>query len=106
MFEYAGNRAKEPFWAFLPAEQDTPTPPVMRMDIEEHELVPNHEVVDDDTVDELLEEHGIDKEQLPVIDRTDAVVKQLEAEVGDVIRIDRESPTAGETTYYRRVVEL
>lgn len=77
----------------------------MRMEIEDHELVPEHEVMDEDEVDELLDEYDIDKEQLPEIERTDAAVKPLDAEVGDVIRIERDSPTAGETTYYRRVVE-
>ncbi|MFB6076643.1 MAG: DNA-directed RNA polymerase subunit H [Candidatus Nanohaloarchaea archaeon] len=77
----------------------------MRMDIEDHELVPEHEVMDEDAVEQLLDEYGIGKEQLPRIERTDAAVKQLEAEVGDVIRIERASPTAGETTYYRRVIE-
>lgn len=77
----------------------------MAMDIEEHELVPEHEVMDDDAVDELCTEYDIDKTQLPKITRDDAAVKNLEAEVGDVIRIERESPTAGETTYYRIVVE-
>ncbi|MDY6773594.1 MAG: DNA-directed RNA polymerase subunit RpoH/Rpb5 C-terminal domain-containing protein [Candidatus Nanohaloarchaea archaeon] len=59
------------------------------MDIEEHELVPDHEVMGEGEVEELLEEYQITRD----------------AEPGDVIRIERDSPTAGETTYYRRVVE-
>ncbi|MFB6265891.1 MAG: DNA-directed RNA polymerase subunit H [Candidatus Nanohaloarchaea archaeon] len=75
------------------------------MDIEEHELVPDHEVMDEGEVEELLEEYSITREELPQIKQDDAALKPLEAEPGDVVRIDRSSPTAGETTYYRLVVE-
>lgn len=75
------------------------------MDVEEHELVPEHAVMDEEEVETLLDEYEITKDDLPQIERTDAAVKPLEAEVGDVIRIERDSPTAGETTYYRIVVE-
>ncbi len=78
----------------------------MAIDIEDHELVPDHEVLDEAAAEEVLEQYGITRDDLPQIDRTDAVVKRLDAEVGDVIEITRESPTAGETTYYRVVVEV
>ncbi|MDY6769991.1 MAG: DNA-directed RNA polymerase subunit H [Candidatus Nanohaloarchaea archaeon] len=75
------------------------------MEVGEHELVPDHEVMAEDEVEELLDEYDITKGELPQIKQTDAALKSLETEVGDVIRIERSSPTAGETTYYRVVVE-
>lgn len=78
----------------------------MAIDVESHELVPEHEVMDEDAVETLLDEYDIERDQLPKIDRNDAAVKPLDAEVGDVIKITRDSPTAGTTTYYRLVTEV
>ncbi|MFB6207841.1 MAG: DNA-directed RNA polymerase subunit H [Candidatus Nanohaloarchaea archaeon] len=77
----------------------------MAIDITNHEAVPEHRKMDDDEVEELLEKFDADKDQLPRIMRTDAALKSMDVEVGDVIEITRESPTAGESKYYRRVVE-
>lgn len=77
----------------------------MAIDIESHELVPEHRVMDEEEVEELLDQYEIGRDDLPHIKQGDAVLKQVEAEVGDVIEIKRDSPTAGTTTYYRRVVE-
>lgn len=75
------------------------------MEVTEHELVPEHEIMEEDEVEEILEEYKIGRDDLPRIKQGDAALKNLEVEVGDVIRINRSSPTAGETTYYRLVVE-
>lgn len=77
----------------------------MAIDIEKHELVPEHELLDEDEVEQLLEDYEVSKQQLPKIERNDAMAKRLNAEVGDVVKITRDSPTAGTTTYYRLVVE-
>lgn len=77
----------------------------MAINIEDHELVPTHEILSEEETEELLEQYDANKEDLPKIARKDPMAKQIDAEVGDVVKIERESPTAGETTYYRRVVE-
>lgn len=77
----------------------------MAMDVSDHESVPEHRKLEEDEVEEVLERYDADKDQLPKIERTDAALKQMDAEVGDVIEIRRESPTAGKTTYYRTVIE-
>lgn len=77
----------------------------MAMDVTDHESVPEHRKLEEDEVEEVLEKYDADKDQLPKIERTDAALKQMDAEVGDVIEIRRESPTAGKTTYYRTVIE-
>ncbi len=77
----------------------------MAMDVREHRLVPEHRKMSEEEVEELLEKHDIEKQNLPNIKSNDSALKQKEFEIGDVFEITRESPTAGETTYYRRVVE-
>jgi len=59
----------------------------------------------EEEVKKLLERYGITKKQLPKILTTDPVVKALGAKVGDVIEIERKSPVAGVTKYYRVVVK-
>jgi len=77
----------------------------MAIDVRDHEAVPKHEKMDEDEVDELLEKFDTEKDKLPKIERTDAALKQMDVEEGDVIHIERESPTAGKTDYYRLVVD-
>lgn len=77
----------------------------MAIDINEHELVPEHELLGEDEVEELLEQYDISKDQLPKIKRKDSMAKRINAEPGDVVKITRDSPTAGTATYYRLVIE-
>ncbi len=77
----------------------------MALDVSDHEAVPDHRIMDDDEVEELLEKYDTEKDKLPKIQRTDAALKQMDVEIGDVIKITRDSPTAGESTYYRVVIE-
>ncbi len=77
----------------------------MAIDITDHEAVPEHRKLNEEEIEEVLERYDTSKEDLPKIERTDAALKQMDVEVGDVIEIVRESPTAGETTYYRYVIE-
>ncbi|MCC6054317.1 MAG: DNA-directed RNA polymerase subunit H [Thermosphaera sp.] len=74
------------------------------INILEHELVPRHEVVPPQEALELLRKLGIEPWQLPWISADDPVVKAIGAKPGDIIRIIRKSPTAGEFIAYRYVV--
>ncbi|TFF94074.1 DNA-directed RNA polymerase subunit H [Candidatus Thorarchaeota archaeon] len=74
-------------------------------DLFEHQLVPKHTVASVEEVDLVLEHYGIDKPQLPRILRDDPAVKVLGARPGQVVRIERDSPTAGRIYYYRLVVD-
>lgn len=73
----------------------------------EHILVPKHEVLKEKEVKELLSKYGITKNELPKILKDDAALNDLNPtpKVGDVIKITRKSPTAGESLYYREVIE-
>ncbi|ABW02672.1 DNA-directed RNA polymerase subunit H [Caldivirga maquilingensis] len=69
-----------------------------------HELMPKAEVVPKDNVKALLRRLNAAPWQLPWIRSTDPLVRSLGAKPGDIIRIIRKSPTAGEIEVYRFVV--
>ncbi|NOZ76798.1 MAG: DNA-directed RNA polymerase subunit H [Euryarchaeota archaeon] len=76
-----------------------------RFDIRDHELVPEHEILPPEEAEKILEEYNISRGQLPKILSSDPVVKIIKAEVGDIIRIKRKSPTSGISINYRVVTE-
>jgi DNA-directed RNA polymerase subunit H len=59
----------------------------------------------EDEVAELLATYRISLEQLPKIYHDDPAVKAIRGEVGNVIRIIRDSRTAGRAEAYRIVVK-
>lgn len=52
----------------------------------------------------MLDEYKIEPFQLPHISSRDPVADEIDAEKGDILKITRESPTAGKTIAYRYVV--
>lgn len=70
----------------------------------EHMLVPKHEILSEEETAQVLEKYGIELEQLPKILEKDPVVEAIGAKKGDVLKITRQSPTAGESIYYRVVI--
>ena len=74
-------------------------------DIFAHQLVPKHELLSRKEADELMQEFHIQPHQLPYIKATDPASQTLSAKPGDILRIIRKSPTAGEVVVYRYVVE-
>ncbi|MEM0372463.1 MAG: DNA-directed RNA polymerase subunit H [archaeon] len=70
----------------------------------EHELVPRHEILSREEADAVLKNLGATIDELPKIRDSDPVVKAIDAKRGNVLRITRKSPTAGETVYYRVVI--
>lgn len=69
-----------------------------------HELVPKHEILTKLEKKELLEQLGITGKELPKVALADPGIENMDAKLGDVVRITRKSQTAGYTTYYRIVV--
>jgi DNA-directed RNA polymerase subunit H len=55
--------------------------------------------------EEVLRKFNAKPGQLPYITTTDKGIEDLEVRPGDIIKITRKSPTAGESVYYRYVVE-
>jgi DNA-directed RNA polymerase subunit H len=73
------------------------------VDVSQHELVPDHSIVDEDTLNDVLEEYNIKKTDLPKLERTDPAAPDA-AEVGDVVKIVRDSRTTDQAVVYRLVV--
>jgi DNA-directed RNA polymerase subunit H len=55
--------------------------------------------------EQILKKYNTRPSQLPYIMITDKGLQDLDVRPGDVIKITRKSPTAGESVYYRYVVE-
>ena len=75
----------------------------LQFNISKHSLVPKHEVVrDENEIKELIEKFTLkSKFQLPIILKIDAMSKYLGLKNGDIVRITRVSPTAGQYVVYR-----
>jgi len=76
-----------------------------QVDITKHELVPKHIILNDKEKEELFKKYGISLKQLPRISVTDPVIKILNGNPGNVVKIIRKSSTAGETVYYRVITK-
>ncbi len=74
------------------------------VDVSQHDLVPEHNLVDEDDLAGVLDEYDIDRTDLPKIKKTDPALPD-EAGVGDVIEIVRDSRTTDTATVYRLVVD-
>ena len=74
------------------------------VDVSQHELVPEHTLLEEADLEPVLEEYEIDRTDLPKIKRTDPALPD-EASVGDVVKIVRDSRTTDTAVVYRLVVE-
>lgn len=75
-----------------------------KFDVTKHELVPKHSKLTEKEHKELFEKYAIDMPNLPRIYKNDPAILDLDVKEGDIVKIVRKSPTAGETVFYRRVV--
>ncbi|KPV62644.1 MAG: DNA-directed RNA polymerase subunit H [Candidatus Bathyarchaeota archaeon BA1] len=71
----------------------------------EHVLVPKHEILKPEEREKVLMEYRVQPYQLPRIKASDPAAKAIGARPGDVVRIVRDSLTAGKYISYRYVVE-
>ena len=76
-----------------------------KLNVLKHAMVPDHKIMSDEEVSALLTTYNITTEQLPKVFHDDPAVKTIGAEADNVIRIIRESHTAGRAESYRLVVK-
>lgn len=73
--------------------------------ITNHVYQPKHEILSKDEAENILTRYNTKPSQLPYIMISDKGLEDLDVRPGDIIKITRKSPTAGESVYYRYVVE-
>ena len=74
--------------------------------VDKHILTPKHVKISDKDKSALFEKYHVTSKEMPKIFRTDSAIKELEAKPGDVIKVIRKSATAGESYFYRVVIDV
>lgn len=72
--------------------------------VTKHVLIPKHTKISEKEKKELFERYNITLKELPKIKKSDPAIASLNAKAGDVIKIERDSPTAGKAVFYRGVI--
>ena len=71
----------------------------------QHVLIPKHKKISEKEKKELLEHYKITINELPSISKKDPALAETDVQEGDIIKIERESPTAGHIVFYRGVID-
>ena len=74
--------------------------------VDKHILTPKHIKIGERDKTQILEKYHVTSKELPKILKTDSAIKELDAKPGDIIKIIRKSPTAGESIFYRVVSDV
>ncbi len=74
--------------------------------VPDHVYVPKHEIMTIKESEQVLKDFNCKPTELPLIFVNDPAILGLGVKPGDMIKITRKSATAGESTYYRYVVEI
>jgi DNA-directed RNA polymerase subunit H len=80
--------------------------PKKKLKIDKHSLIPKHVKLSDKEKEALLKKYNITLSELPKILKDDPAIQSIGAKSGDVIKIIRKSPTAGEAVFYRGVTNV
>ncbi len=98
-FSYSARKESKAYNIEVIPEKKIPS-----FDIFDHRLVPKHEVLPREEAEGLLKRYHVEPHQLPRIKVSDPPVFLIGAKPGDILKITRESPTAGAYVAYRYVV--
>lgn len=74
--------------------------------VPDHVYVPKHEIMTKKDAEDVLKKFNCIPTELPLIFVNDPAILGLGVKPGDMIKITRKSATAGESIYYRYVVEV
>ena len=78
----------------------------IKFKVDKHALTPKHTKISEKDKNALLDKYKVTPKELPKILKTDAAIRDLDAKPGDVIKVTRISPTAGESIFYRVVTDV
>jgi len=78
---------------------------VTKFAVKDHEMVPEHVLLTPEESAEVLKAFNIVAPQLPKIHVTDPAAREIDAKVGDIIKIIRKSTTAKQSIFYRLVID-
>jgi DNA-directed RNA polymerase subunit H len=78
---------------------------MVKKEAKKHDLIPKHKKLSDKDKAKVLESYKITFKELPAILTSDPTLIGMDVEEGDVIMIERASPTAGSTVFYRGVID-
>ncbi len=70
-----------------------------------HRLVAKHCILSKKEAEDILKKYEVQLHQLPYIRISDPAIRTLDAELGDIIKIERKSSTSGTAVAYRYVIE-
>ena len=74
--------------------------------VPDHIFVPKHEIMTKKEAEEVLEKYHSMATELPLIFANAPAILGLGVKPGDMIKVTRKSATAGESFYYRYVIEV
>jgi len=74
-----------------------------KYDVTKHALVPAHTVVSEAEKKRIIEKYNLSGKELPRILKNDPAILHLKVKPGDIVKITRNSATAGQSIFYRRV---
>ncbi len=72
--------------------------------VKSHILIPKHSKLSQKEKNELFDRFNVTQKELPKISMDDPAILGMNLKPGDVIKIERQSATAGSAVYYRGVV--
>ena len=77
----------------------------LQFNITKHMLVPKHEIMTKIFRNDFMSKNNYKANNLPRIFTNDPIMKYMNAQPGDLIRVTRNSETSGESIYYRLVYQ-
>jgi DNA-directed RNA polymerase subunit H len=80
--------------------------PKKKLKLDKHSLIPKHTKLSDKEKEALLKKYNITLTELPKILKDDSAIQKLGVKAGDIVKIIRKSPTAGEAIFYRGVTNV
>ncbi|HLC50502.1 MAG TPA: DNA-directed RNA polymerase subunit H [Candidatus Nanoarchaeia archaeon] len=78
----------------------------VKFKVDKHILTPKHSKLSEKEKSNLFEKYHVTSKEMPKMMKTDSAIKELDPKPGDVIKITRKSPTAGESIFYRVVIDV